>query len=126
MIGKKNLSLYDKIDVLLKEKRKTKRELAKRLNIKENSINRLLKSSNISLSKLAIIADFVGVDLVDLLPKKEPAYELEETYQETIPTDVTNQMTINNLSEALNRNSRTIDRLVRIISENYPDNNLPK
>ncbi|MCL1932577.1 MAG: helix-turn-helix transcriptional regulator [Candidatus Azobacteroides sp.] len=114
------------IEVLLKEKKKTKRELAKVLNIKENSINRLLKSSNITLLKLGVIADFLGVDITDLLPKKESVQEPEEEYQPTNPADVTTQLTINNLSEALNRNSKTIDNLVRIISENYPNRNLPK
>jgi len=38
------------IDGLLKEKKKTKRDLAKLLDIKENSINRTLKNSNITIS----------------------------------------------------------------------------
>ena len=112
------------IEGFLRERKKTKRELAKVLDIKENSINRLLKSSNITLLKLGIIADFLEVDITDLLPKKESAHESEEKYQLTDPADVTNQLTINNLSEALNRNSKIIDNLVRIISENYPDKNL--
>ena len=114
------------IENLLWKRKKKKRELAKVLNIKENSINRLLKSSSITLSKLGIIADFLGVDLIDLLPKKELVREPEEAYQRLNSTDVANQKTINNLSEALDKSSKTIDSLVRIISENYPENNLPK
>ena len=63
------------IESLLKEKKKTKRELAKILNIKENSINRLLISPSITLSKLGIIAGFLDVDIIDLLPKKESLQE---------------------------------------------------
>jgi predicted transcriptional regulator len=33
--------------------------------------------------------------------------------------DKENQMTINNLSEALNRSSKTIESLVKIISDNH-------
>ena len=111
------------IEKLLKEKKKTKRDLAKLLNIKENSINRLLKNSNITLPKLGIIADFLEIDLIDLLPVKERVHDLEEEYQRTDPmdtVDISDQLTINNLSEALNRNSKTIENLVRIIAENYP------
>jgi len=112
------------IESLLKEKRKTKRDLAKILDIKENSINRTLKNPSISLLKLGAIANFLEVDIIDLLPKKETVHEPEEEYQRLNPLDASNQLTINNLSEALNRNSKTIENLVRIISENYPEKNL--
>jgi len=109
------------IESLLKEKKKTKRDLAKLLNIKENSINRTLKNSNISISKLGIIADFLGVDIIDLLPKKESLHELDGEYLRLNPLEANNQVTISSLSEALNRNSKTIESLVRIIAEYYPD-----
>jgi len=110
------------IENILKERRKTKRELAKVLDIKENSINRTLKNPSISLLKLGTIADFLEVDIVDLLPKKETLHEpLEEEYQRMNPLDDSNQLTISNLSEALNRSSKTIDSLVRIIAENFPE-----
>jgi transcriptional regulator with XRE-family HTH domain len=109
------------IENLLKERRKTKRELAKLLDIKENSINRTLKNSNISISKLGIIADFLDVEIIDLLPKKEPARDSEEEYRQINPLDATNQLTISSLSEALNRSSKTIENLVQIIAENYPE-----
>jgi len=83
-----------------------------------------LKNSNISLSKLGIIADFLEVDIKDLLPKKDVVKELEEEYQQLRPTDAMNQLTISNLSNALNRNSKTIENLVKIIAEHYPDKNL--
>ena len=109
------------IENLLKERKKTKRDLAKLLGIKENSINRTLKNSNIALSKLGIIANYLGVDIIDLLPKKESLQETAEEYQQINPIDVTNQLTINNLSEALNRSSKTIETLVQIIAEKSPE-----
>jgi len=110
------------IESLLKEKKKTKRELAKLLGITENSINRTLKNPSISLSKLGVIAGFLEVDVTDLLPKKEPLHDPGEgEFKRNDPTDTTNQLTINNLSEALSRNSKTIENLVRIISEHYPE-----
>ena len=110
------------IENFLKEKKKTKRDLAKLLGIKENSINRTLKNSNISLSKLSKIADFLGVELNELLPKKnlqEP--ENNANYHLINPDEMPNQLTLGNLSEALNRSSRTIENLVKIIAENYTD-----
>jgi len=110
------------IERLLKEKGITKRELAKELGIKENSINRTLKNPKISLAKLAVIADMLEVDIQDLLPKKELSIlEPEGEFRTLNPLDVSTQMTISNLSEALKRNSNTIDNLVRIIAENFPD-----
>jgi len=114
------------IEKLLKEKGITKRELAKRLGIKENSINRTLKNPSISLSKLGIIADILEVDIYDLLPKKEMAQEPESEFRRLNPFDTSNQLTINNLSEAMNRNSKTIEKLVRIISDNFPEKNSEK
>ena len=115
--------LLYRIERLLKETKKTKRDLAKSLEVKENSINRTLKNSNISLSKVEIIADFFGVDIIELLPKKEnnTIQEIQGEYKQTNRSDVSIQLAINNLSEALKRNSITIDSLVQIISENFPD-----
>ena len=111
------------IENILREKKKTKRDLAKLLNIKENSINRLLNNSNISLSKLGIIADYLEVDMTDLLPKKDLAHETKGEYQPN-PPNTSNQLTIGNLSEALNRNTKTIESLVQIIAENFTGKNL--
>jgi transcriptional regulator with XRE-family HTH domain len=110
------------IENFLKEKKKTKRDLAKLLGIKENSINRTLKNSNISLSKLSIIADFLGVELNDLLPKKN-LQEPDNTMNHYLinSDEIANQQTLGNLSEALSRSSRTIENLVKIIAENYTD-----
>ena len=109
------------IENLLKEKGKTKRELAKLLNIKENSMNRTLKNSNISISKLGIIARFLDVDIIDLLPKKEPLQDSGVEYQRINPFDASNQLTINSLSEALNRSTKTVDNLVQIIAKHFPE-----
>jgi transcriptional regulator with XRE-family HTH domain len=108
------------IEKFLKEKGKTKRELAKFLNIKENSINRTLKNPGIALSKLMKIANFVDVDIIELFPKKNTIQESKgEDYQFINYSDTTNQLTISNLSEALNQSCKTIENLVRIISDNY-------
>jgi transcriptional regulator with XRE-family HTH domain len=110
------------IENFLKERKKTKRDLAKLLGIKENSINRTLKNSNISLSKLSKIADFLEVELNELLPKKnlqEPNNNLN--YHLKNLDEVLNHQALENLSEALNRSSRTIENLVNIIAENYTD-----
>ena len=109
------------IENLLKEKRKTKRELAKCLNIAENSINRTLKNPKISISKLRIIADFLEVEIIDLLPKNDSLKDSGEEYQKINPLDASNQLSINNLSEALNRNSKTIENLVQIIADYFPE-----
>ena len=110
------------IENLLKEKRKTKRELAKLLEIKENSINRTLKNPNISISKLDIIAKFLGVEIIHLLPQKVNAHEAaEEVFQPLNPLEASNQIAINSLSEALKRNSKTIENLVQILAKHFPD-----
>ena len=113
------------IELLLKEKGITKRELAKKLGIQENSINRTLKNPKISLEKLGVIANALEVDIYDLLPKRETSQDsaVGEFWQLN-PSDASNQLTINNLSEAMNRNSKTIEKLVRIIADNFPDKNL--
>ena len=107
------------IENYLKEKKKTKRELAKLLDIKENSINRTLKNSNISISKLGMIAGFLEVDITDLLPKRESLNDSGEEYQKLNPFEASNKLTINNLSDAVNRNSKTIEQLVQIIAKHY-------
>jgi len=115
------------VETLLKEKGITKRELAKKLSIKENSINRTLKNPKISLDKLGIIADTLEVDICDLFVKKETSLlEPEGEFRALNPLDASNLLTISNLSEAMNRNSKTIEKLVRIIAENFPEKNLDK
>jgi transcriptional regulator with XRE-family HTH domain len=109
------------IESLLKERKKTKRELAKHLDISENSINRTLRNSNISLLKLGIIADFLEVDIKDLLPDRSSVKDSGEVYQRLNPYEASNQIAINSLSEALNRSSKIIDNLVQIIADNFPD-----
>jgi len=112
------------IESLLKERRITKRALAIKLGIKENSVNRTLKNPSISLSKLGTIADILEVDIQDLLPRRETAQEPSAEYKTIDSTDMLNQLAISNLSEALNRNSKTLENVVRILSENFPEKNL--
>jgi transcriptional regulator with XRE-family HTH domain len=106
------------VERLLKEQKKTKRELAGVLNIKENSINRTLKSPNISIRKLEKIAGFLDVEIQDLLFDKRVVREQQAEYKSTNLKEKDNQMIIDNLSEALNRSTKTIENLVKIIAGN--------
>jgi len=119
------------IEKYLKEKGVTKRELANKLGIKENSVNRLLKNPRISVFKLETIANVLEVSVQDLLSKntEEMSHEQiksEDEFKKLNPIDSTKQLAINSLSEALNRNSKTIDKLVDIIAENFPNKMLSK
>ena len=114
-------SIKSTVENLLGEKRKSKRDLSKALNISENSVNRTLNNPKISLLKLQKAADFLEVDVIDLLPKKDKNSLLEPTekFRHTDPADATDQLTINNLSDALNRSAKTIEQLVKIIADYY-------
>ncbi|MDR3217520.1 MAG: hypothetical protein LBU22_00830 [Dysgonamonadaceae bacterium] len=104
------MSEYQKniIDRLLKEKRKTKRNLADFLKIKENSINRMLTSPNISFLRLEQIAVFLEIDVMELLPKKNVTEDASTAYFTSNTIDAKDLM-ISNLSEAVRSNSRTIE-----------------
>ena len=104
------------VEKLLKEQRKTKRELAAFLKIKENSINRTLKNPNISIRKLERVAEFLGIEMQELLFGKKVAEESNKGFKGSAMTE--DPMTISNLSEALNRSSKTIESLVKIIANN--------
>jgi len=107
------------IERILKERRKTKRELANFLEIKENSINRTLKNPNISIRKLEKIAEFLGVEIQELLYDKHLGEDSKNEFKGANMKGKENQMTINSLSEALNRSSKTIESLVKIIADNH-------
>jgi len=107
------------IEKYLKKQGKTKRDLAKFLDIKENSINRTLRNPNLTIKKLGLIAEFLEVDINDLLPRRETVSDSFDEYQKANSLEASNQISITNLSEALNRNSKTIDNLVMIIAENF-------
>jgi transcriptional regulator with XRE-family HTH domain len=68
------------ISKLLKEKGKTKRELAVFLDIHENGINRLIGNSKISMERLEQIAHFLDMDMKVLFDKiyPKPKFELPE------------------------------------------------
>ncbi|MDR2622627.1 MAG: helix-turn-helix transcriptional regulator [Dysgonamonadaceae bacterium] len=106
------------VERLLKEQKKTKRDLAGVLKIKENSINRTLKSPNISIRKLEKIAEFFDVGIQELLFNKRDAGEQQIEYNGADLREKVNQITIDNLSEALNRSTKTIENLVKIIADN--------
>jgi len=106
------------VEKTLKEQKKTKRELASFLKIKENSINRTLKNPNISIRKLEKIAEFLGIGIQDLFFDKNVSDGSKNEFKNTTEKEKENQMTLNNLSEALNRSSKTIESLVKIIADN--------
>jgi transcriptional regulator with XRE-family HTH domain len=106
------------IERILKEQKKTKRELANFLNIKENSINRTLKNPNISISKLKKIAGFLDIDMRELLFERSEVEESKGEFKNADLKEKENQVTIGNLSEALNRSTKTIESLVKIIADN--------
>ncbi|GHT03529.1 hypothetical protein FACS189440_12570 [Bacteroidia bacterium] len=65
------------ISKLLKEKGKTKRELAVFLDIHENGINRLIGNSKISMERLEQIAHFLDMDMKILFDKIYPKPKFE-------------------------------------------------
>ena len=68
-----------------------------------------------------MIANFLEVNIIDLLPREEHAYDLGEDYLNVDSMEATDQLTINNLSEALKRSSKSIESLVQIIANNLPE-----
>ena len=68
------MTTYQKnvISRLLKEKGKTKRELAAFLDIHENGINRLIGNNKISMERLEQIARFLDMNLKALFDKIYP------------------------------------------------------
>jgi len=106
------------VERILKEQKKTKRELANFLRIKENSINRTLKNPNISIRKLEKVAEFLGIEVQELLFfEKSVGEESNKVFRSANMKENENQVTISNLSEALNRSSKTIESLVKIIAD---------
>ena len=71
------MTIYQKnvISRLLKEKGKTKRELAAFLDIHENGINRLIGNNKISMERLEQIARFLDMNLKALFDKVYPQSE---------------------------------------------------
>jgi DNA-binding Xre family transcriptional regulator len=115
--------LQKNVEKLLKENKKTKRELALFLGIKENSINRTLKSRNISISKIEKVADFLEIEVTDLIAKNHSlsVKDFSEEYHINSNDTLTNR-TIHNLSEAIMNNSLALQKMTEtdnIHSKNY-------
>lgn len=100
-------SQKDIIERLLKERKRTKRELAVYLNISENSISRMLKNKNIALGKLEKIADFLEVNTIDLFPVKNSLEDPKTAYLLASKAMVVNENIVEKLSEALLSGNRT-------------------
>ena len=113
--------IQNNVEHFLKVQGKSKRDLAKALKIRENSINRTLKNPGIKLSKIDIIADFFGVSRIEILSNQNLIKEPDDEFQRLNPYDTTNQLTISNLADTVNRNSKIIENLVQIIAEKIPD-----
>jgi len=79
------MTTYQKnvISRLLKEKGKTKRELAAFLDIHENGINRLIGNNKISMERLEQIARFLDMNVKVLFDKiyPQPSESSEEVLQ---------------------------------------------
>lgn len=60
------------IQALCKQKGVKQIELAKLLEMREDSFSIALKKDTLSIDKLDIIANHLGVDISDLFPPKEP------------------------------------------------------
>jgi DNA-binding Xre family transcriptional regulator len=124
------------INKLLKEQKKSKRDLAKFLKIKENSINRTLKNPNITFLKLEKIAEFLEINVRELLPDAIALHEGQGEYA-LDPIETINNQTVMNFSEVLKRTTRTIEimaeteranvknieSLVKIIAGKHTDSN---
>ncbi|MDR0506364.1 MAG: helix-turn-helix transcriptional regulator [Dysgonamonadaceae bacterium] len=121
------------IEKLLKEKRKSKRDLSKFLNIKENSVNRTIKNPNITIRKLEKISEFLEIDFNELLQKLKPSQGDISQYLKKKDVACDNQSIIANLSETLRiqvrtiemmmetekNNSKNIENLVRLVTEKF-------
>jgi transcriptional regulator with XRE-family HTH domain len=106
------------IERILNEQKKTKRALADFLGIKENSINRTLRNPNISIGKLEKIAGFLDIEVHELLFDKNTREESKDEFKTAGLKEKENQTPIGNLSEALNRSTKIIEDLVKIIANN--------
>ena len=111
----------DKIEQLLKEKGKKKRDLATFLDIHENGINRLIANSNISKKRLEQIAEFLGIDITALLHILY-SFKVESSYYDEYEPDIVNDSDINEevilkLSEII-KGQKMINDLERKNGEN--------
>jgi transcriptional regulator with XRE-family HTH domain len=104
--------LQKNVEKLLKENKKTKRELALFLGIKENSINRTLKSRNMAISKVEKIAEFLDMEASDLIAKKQ-SYVVDDPSEgyHLISSERLADKTIHNLSEAIMKSSITLQKM---------------
>jgi plasmid maintenance system antidote protein VapI len=104
------------IERLLKEKQKTKRELAKFLTINESSINRTIKNPDISNSKLKKVAEFLAMDFMDLfqminslsLQENPGEYQLVDKAKKESP------LTLTELRALVRKQEKTIETMAEM------------
>jgi DNA-binding Xre family transcriptional regulator len=108
------------IEKLLKEKSKSKRELAKFLEIKENSINRTIKNPRIAVHKLEKIAEFLEMDLTELINMRQSmtSQEAPAEYKLLNKKEKSNLNTFDNLSEVIKIQGRTIEMMAETEKSN--------
>jgi DNA-binding Xre family transcriptional regulator len=101
------------IEKLLKEKNKSKRELARILEITENSINRTIKNPKIAVHKLEKIAEFLEMDLTELIDMRQSMtlQEAPAEYKLLNKKEKSDLYTFDNLSEVIKIQSRTIEMM---------------
>lgn len=121
-------SLGEKIELLLKEQRRTKKELTELLSLSRPGLDSKLKSSNFKMEELEMIASFLQMDLMELIGRKseEMSYSTEldsktETlfnriYEET--RNMKDQLRL--LSEQLVIKDKQIDKLLDILGKLDP------
>jgi plasmid maintenance system antidote protein VapI len=104
------------IEGLLKEKQKTKRELAEFLTINESSINRTIKNPDISNSKLKKVAEFLTMDFMDLFQMINSC-SLQESpgeYQLIDKAKKENPLTLTELKALVRKQEKTIKTMAKM------------
>jgi len=121
-------SIGDKIELLLKEQRRTKKELVELLGLSRPGLDSKLKSNNFKMEELEMIASFFQLDLLDLIGKKSDDINFSEgidsktetlfnrIYEET--RNMKDQLRL--LSEQLVIKDKQIDKLLDILGKLEP------
>lgn len=78
--------MLERVKLILKQKKMTQQDLARKLDITYQSLNSTLNNENMQISTLQRIADAMEVDISDLFerPNEVPIYKKDEIGNETI------------------------------------------
>jgi DNA-binding Xre family transcriptional regulator len=102
---------------LLKEKGKSKRELANFLEIHENGINRMLSNPDIRLKRLEKIADFLDIDVSILIKIVYSSKHEAIPYATEMDTEETNDLIYSKSHSDRVNDSEISEELVLKLSE---------